>query len=394
MDSQTPTARRILLVEDAPEVRILIRGILESQNYTAHAVETGAEALSSLAEQTHDLVLLDLDLPDIQGTTLCRQLRAEGFKRPIMMLTCHNLSHERAAGLDCGADDYLGKPFLPEELLARVRAQLRREERFRQSLEELLRERWDSIDEGMRLAQKMQQPLSDRQRSTHISSAARHIPIGRVGGDFFLLEQVDEHHSAVVIADAMGKGLGAALVMSWTLAATHRLVKQGLQPASLLDQLNRELGPELEKRGVFVAFFCGLFDHRDGAFHFSSAGSEQPIWIKQNGNGGRRHRRLSTVGIPVGVMGNFHYEQATVYPQAGDQLFLFTDGLTDSVEVERQPSLLFQLYRVLLKTFQLPLGERADLVMRTLRRLTGDDLILRDDLTFLLMEFPPVEGHP
>jgi serine phosphatase RsbU (regulator of sigma subunit) len=348
-----------------------------------------------LAEAPQDLVLLDLDLPDMQGTHLCRQLRSEGYKQPIVMLTCHNQGYERAAGLDCGADDYLGKPFLPEELLARIRAQLRREERFTRSVEDLMRERWNSIDQGMHLAQKMQHELSDRRGFNGISTVARHVPVGRIGGDFFLLEQVDEHHAAVAMADTMGKGLGAALVMSWTLAATYRLIKRGLPPAQVLTHLTEELGADLDKLGVFVALFCGLFDRRSGAFHFSSAGAEPPIFIhRDQGRGQRRHRRLSTAGLPVGVITDIPYRQETIYPSPGDQLFLFTDGLTESVDVKLQPTLLRQLYRQLLETFDLPLSERADRLLQTTRRLTGNQLILRDDLTFLLMEFPASETPP
>ena len=379
----------ILLVEDAPEVRLLVRGVLESENFQVHTAETGAEALHCMAEHPVDLLLLDLDLPDVQGTALCRQLRADGVKLPIVMLTCHNQGHERVAGLDCGADDYVGKPFAPDELLARIRAQLRREERFSQGVQDLLQQRWGRIEHGLRLAQQMQQPLisSGRNRLTQLSSAARHVPIGRIGGDFYILEQVDEDRSVVVVADTMGKGLGAALVMSWTLSAVHELVLQGLAPQPLIQRLNQELGPDLEKLGVFVALFCGLYDHRDGAFAYCSAGCEPPILIRRD-RFHRRHRRLSTHGIPVGVLRDFKYRQAIVYPRSGDQLFLYTDGLTESVAIQEQSILFRSLYRVLLKTIDQVPAERADALMDRLRRLTNDDLVLKDDLTYVLLSFP------
>ncbi|CAN0075418.1 unnamed protein product, partial [Phaeothamnion confervicola] len=373
---------RILIIEDAPEVRLLVRGVLESEHYEVHTAEDGAAALRCLANHPVDLLLLDIDLPDIQGTTLCRDLREQGCRLPIVMLTCHNQGNERAAGLDCGADDYLGKPFVPEELLARIRAHLRREERFSKSVEELVKDRWERINEGMRLAQKMGRPP----RLDCIASAAQHVPIGHIGGDFYVLEQIDEDRWVVVIADTMGKGLGAAMIMSWTLAAVHQLVQEGLSPADLVNRLNAEIGPDLEEMSVFVALFCGMYDRRTGEFKFCSAGSEPPLWLPR-ARSGRRHRRLSTEGMPVGVMTEFTYLESSIHPLPGDRLFLFTDGLTDSVPFEDGPLLLRKLYRALLASADQPVGQQAQGLMQCLRDLGGDDLMLKDDLTYLLLEF-------
>lgn len=375
---------RILVVDDAPEVRLLVRGVLESESFTVDAVETAAAALKSLRHNPPDLMLLDLDLPDRQGTELCRELRREGVDLPIVMLTSHNLGHERAAGLNCGADDYVGKPFLPEELLARVRAQLRREERFEQRAERILRERWDRIHSGLQLVQRSQQPFFSAQPFQHMKSAVRHFPVGRIGGDFYLLESIDEYRYAVAIGDVMGKGVAASLIMSWTLSLTHELMHQGLPPGSLVSQLNQTLGIDLNAMNVFVAMFAGCYDRRTGQFAYCSAGMEPPIWFRQK----NRHERIDTGGIPVGVMHDFSYQQKTIEPDAGDQLFLFTDGLGDSVTVDNQDALMHALFKVLLQTRGQAVNERAEALMNRLREKTQGKLTLRDDLTFLLLEFP------
>lgn len=375
---------RILVVDDAAEVRLLVRSLLESEAYAVEAVENASQALDSLRMCPPDLLLLDVDLPDTQGTDLCRQLRQQGMGLPIVMLTSHNQSHQRAAGLNCGADDYVGKPFVPEELLARIKAQLRREERFAQRSQDLLRQRWDRIHHGLQLVQHSQQPFYERRPFEHVNSAVRHFPIGRIGGDFFLLEPVDEHRCAVVIGDVMGKGVAASLIMSWTLSLTHELLYEGLSPAPLLTRLNQVLGDDLSQMGVFVALFCGLYDRTSGQFRYSSAGCEPPIWFRKNG----RHQRLNTLGLPVGVMADHCYQEESCLPQPGDQLFLFTDGLNDSVPPEQQEGLMRRLYRVLLSTCALPVEQRAELLMDNLRRHTRGQLTLRDDLTFLLIQFP------
>ncbi|MBS2040040.1 SpoIIE family protein phosphatase [bacterium] len=375
---------RILVVDDAPEVRLLVRGVLESESFTVEAVETAAAALKSLRQFPPDLLLLDLDLPDRQGTELCRELRREGVDLPIVMLTSHNLGHERAAGLNCGADDYVGKPFLPEELLARVRAQLRREERFEQRAEKILRERWDRIHSGLKLVQRSQQPFFSAQPFEFMESAVRHFPVGRIGGDFYLLESIDENRYAVAIGDVMGKGVAASLIMSWTLSLTYELMHAGLSPGELLSELNQTLGVDLNAMNVFVAMFAGCYDRCSGRFDYCSAGIESPIWFRQD----NKHQRIDTEGIPVGVMSGFAYQQESIHPDPNDQLFLFTDGLSDSVSVENQDALMHALFKVLLRTRGQTVDQRAEALMSRLREKTDGKLTLRDDLTFLLLEFP------
>lgn len=381
MDGSTA---RILVVDDAPEVRLLVRGVLESECFTVDTVETAAAAILSLRRTPPDLILLDLDLPDRQGTDLCRELRREGLDLPIVMLTSHNLEHERAAGLDCGADDYVGKPFLPEELLARVRAQLRREARFSQRSEQLLRERWDRIHAGLKLVQRTQQPFFSDKPFLHMDSAVRHFPVGRIGGDFYLLEAIDDFRYAVAIGDVMGKGVAASLIMSWTLSLTHELIHQGLPPGQLMSELNQGLGRDLNQMNVFVAMFLGAYDRRTGEFQYCSAGLESPIWFRHH----NRHQRIDTEGIPVGVMPGFPYQQKSIHPHPSDQLFLYTDGLSDSVSVDHQDALMHALYKVLLQTRGRPVDERAEALMTRLRQKTDGKLTLRDDLTFLLLQFP------
>ena len=101
---------------------------LELEGYSVVAVANGADALTSAAEHRPDVVVLDLMMPDVDGVTVCRVLRAEGNRTPILMLTARTETSDRVAGLDAGADDYLAKPFDLDELLARLRALLRRAE--------------------------------------------------------------------------------------------------------------------------------------------------------------------------------------------------------------------------------------------------------------------------
>lgn len=120
---------RILIVEDDPDIAESVRYNLEREGWQAVVAETGEKGLRlALSEQTPDLIVLDLMLPGMSGTELCRRLRREPEtkKTPIIILTAKASESDKIAGLEFGADDYLTKPFSVKELMARIRAVLRR----------------------------------------------------------------------------------------------------------------------------------------------------------------------------------------------------------------------------------------------------------------------------
>jgi two-component system response regulator MprA len=117
---------RILVVDDEAAVRSAIRRALTFDGYEVDVAADGAEALTMMAATPPDALVVDVLMPRLDGLELCRRLREAGDHTPILILTARHLVSDRVAGLDAGADDYLVKPFALEELLARIRALLRR----------------------------------------------------------------------------------------------------------------------------------------------------------------------------------------------------------------------------------------------------------------------------
>lgn len=117
---------RILVVEDEQPMRLVLKDILEQEGYRVLTASDGERGLKAAIEEKPALVLLDIMLPKIDGFTICEELRRLTYAGPILMLTAKGQVDDRVRGLDAGADDYLIKPFSTEELLARVRALLRR----------------------------------------------------------------------------------------------------------------------------------------------------------------------------------------------------------------------------------------------------------------------------
>jgi two-component system KDP operon response regulator KdpE len=116
---------RILLVDDEVSIQRTVGPLLRSRGYDVEIAENGAEALRFAADRPPDLIVLDLGLPDIEGTEVCRRIR-ETSKAPIIVLSARGAETDKVNALDLGADDYVTKPFGPEELLARIRVALRR----------------------------------------------------------------------------------------------------------------------------------------------------------------------------------------------------------------------------------------------------------------------------
>ena len=117
---------RVLVVDDEPAVRQALDRALRFEGYETETAVDGLGALSAIAERPADAMVLDVAMPRVDGLEVCRRLRAAGDPTPILLLTARVSISERVAGLDAGADDYLVKPFALEELLARLRALLRR----------------------------------------------------------------------------------------------------------------------------------------------------------------------------------------------------------------------------------------------------------------------------
>jgi DNA-binding response OmpR family regulator len=126
--SRLSEARRVLVVEDEPRMRAMLTDNLEFEGYHVTAVASGEAAMTVFDQHAFSLLLVDVMLPGINGFEVCERLRGCGTRVPIIMLTARTQERDRVRGLDLGADDYVRKPFSVRELLARVRAQVRRDD--------------------------------------------------------------------------------------------------------------------------------------------------------------------------------------------------------------------------------------------------------------------------
>jgi two-component system, OmpR family, response regulator MprA len=141
----------ILVVDDDPRITDLLRRVLAYEGYSVATAASGNEALNRTLERPPDLIVLDIMLPGLDGLEVAQRLRAAGDNVPILMLTARDAVADRVKGLETGADDYVIKPFAPDELVARAKALLRRSQEERH---EVLRYADVELDTGTRLAHR------------------------------------------------------------------------------------------------------------------------------------------------------------------------------------------------------------------------------------------------
>src|SRR3954466_385864 len=117
---------RLLLVDDEDNLRSMLEAALRYEGFDVHAAASGRDALDVVEDQSPDLIVLDVMMPDLDGFEVCRRLRSEGVRTPVLFLTARDSTDDKVRGLTLGGDDYLAKPFSLEELVARIDAVLRR----------------------------------------------------------------------------------------------------------------------------------------------------------------------------------------------------------------------------------------------------------------------------
>ena len=154
----------ILVVDDDAPIRRMLDRTLSAEGYAVESAADGGQALAAVERSAPDLIVLDVGLPGVDGLAVSKRLRAKGLAIPVLLLTARDAVADRVAGLDAGADDYLVKPFATEELLARVRALLRRGK----APEELLVFGDVTLDRATRIAQRGDETIALSEREADL----------------------------------------------------------------------------------------------------------------------------------------------------------------------------------------------------------------------------------
>lgn len=314
------TNRRAVIIEDNDDIRGLLVQIVRSQGFTVVEAATGFDGLELVRSGDADLITLDLNLPDVDGVEVCRQIR-EFSDAYLLMVTARVDEIDRLTGLETGADDYISKPFSPRELQARISAL------FRRPRTQPAGAAPGPGAEELAHAAEVQRSLlpAETIQIAGYDIGGRCRPTRSVGGDFFDW-YADEEGLQLTVADAMGKGMGAALIAATVRAVLRSSAKQ---PAlgTAFRAASRTLEKDLEQSASFVTIFHARLHAEQGMLRYVDAGHGLGLHVH---NGGLS--RLPSSGPPVGAVPDTDWASGSVMLAPGDALIVVSDGLLDAFD--------------------------------------------------------------
>jgi sigma-B regulation protein RsbU (phosphoserine phosphatase) len=377
---ESPPKGNVLIVDDVPVNLRLLSTMLGEQGYKVRSVINGQMALTAVRAAPPDLILLDINMPEMNGYQVCEELKADETTRdiPVIFISALDETEDKVKAFAIGGLDYITKPFQFEEVLARVETHL--------SLRRLQKQLQDAnrrFEQELALAARIQAnflPSPPEVPGWQVAVALQ--PAREMSGDFYDINPLPHGHLGFVVADVVDKGVGAALymVLTWILIRTFA-VEYPTQPDRVCDAVNRSIVLETQA-SQFVTTFYGVLDPTSGSLVYANAGHNPPLFM--SAAGGPKAQPLMSTGLPLGVLDEGSWRQNAIQFAPGDVLVLYTDGITEAQDAR---STLYGEDR-LLACVQANLGRPApalrDAILADVRRFTGDAPRL-DDMTLVVI---------
>jgi len=376
---ETPdqAAPRTLIADDQPDVLEALHFLLKAEGYQTELVASPRAVIESLKARNFDLLLMDLNYArdttsGEEGLDLLAQVQAIDGTLPIVVMTAWSSVSLAVEAMRRGVRDFVQKPWENAQLLETLRSQIEwaRARRQRQRLDEMELEDARDIERRLLPKEIPQLPGYDM--------AAAWQPASAVGGDYFDVLKFGERRAGLCIADVIGKGLPAALLMSNLQAAVRAAGTETAQPVQLSAKLNRIVSGNLAP-GKFITFFYGLLDAAERRLAYTNAGHNAPVLMRRDGS----HVRLEEGGAALGVFESWGYEHGQVDLASGDRLLLFTDGVTEAVNVKGEEYGEDRLIQLLRENRALGAFELQKTIMLAVNEFSGGTP--RDDATLIVV---------
>lgn len=346
--SDAGLAADILVVDDTPANLQVLVGMLKERGYKVRPVPGGKLALLAARRDPPDLILLDVNMPEMNGYEVCEHLKADGILRgiPVIFISALADQLDKVKAFSAGGVDYITKPFQMEELHARVETHLKIR-RLQIALEESnarLAKANARMSRDLKAAARIQEAFLPRGMpgvpGTEFAWICR--PCDELGGDGLNAIPLGDGKMGLYILDVSGHGVAAALLS----VAISRLLSPPSEPASILARgsatgerpvitppaevaadLNR-LFPFDSATRQFATLVYGILDTGTGEFRYTSAGHPGPVHLPL----GAAPIVLESCGFPIGL-GNDAYEERSVHLKDGDRLYLYSDGVPEATNV-------------------------------------------------------------
>jgi len=373
----SPERPRVLIAEDQDDVIAALRLLLKSNGYDSEFVKSPADALKALRNGSFDAVLLDLNYSrdttsGTEGLELLSQVQAFDSTLAVVVMTAWGSIKLAVDAMHRGACDFVQKPWDNVQLLAVLSEQMGRSRALR---EERLREELEQQDAAQIQRALMPGEIAAQNGLVIVASSQS---ARSVGGDYYDVIRLGEHQSAICIADVVGKGMGAALLMSNLQAAVRMLAPQVHEPRELCNRVNEVISAN-NMPGKFITFFYGVIDSQDRKITYTDAGHNLPILARFD----NLCERLGSEDVVLGTFRDWNYHQKEANLRSGDRLVLYTDGITECANPEGAELGEETLLDVITRNVQLQAYELKDKVLElVLGHCNG---ALSDDATLIVV---------
>jgi phosphoserine phosphatase RsbU/P len=315
---------RILIADDQTDLLDALKLLLKGQGIEYDAVTSPDAALTALKSRPFDLVLMDLNYTGDttsgrEGIDLLARVQALDRLLPVIVMTGWGSVDLAVEAMRRGVRDFVQKPWDNAHLLATLRHEIESGRARRR--EDAAEQR--ELSEALKIQQRLLPQQVPQIEGWELAVSWQ--PASGVGGDCFDTIRFDDARLALTIADVVGKGIPAALLMSNLQAAVRAFASEAVEPSALCQQVNRILCGNIAE-GRFISFFYCVLDAAAGILTYTNAGHYLPMVVHADGS----VDRLGAGGPVLGVLAEAEYEQAQIPVAAGDRIVLFTDGLTEA----------------------------------------------------------------
>ncbi len=392
-------AANILVVDDSIDNRKLIGHILKKAGYKVTEANGGEEALKLVDESPPDLILLDIEMPGINGFEVCATLKRSARSRdlPVIFLSAKSETSDKVMGFEIGGVDYITKPFDRNEVLARVNNQIKIKNLANNILQTNmeLNEKQSRLDADLDAAAEIQQTLLPHELPTvnELNFAWKFSPCDQIGGDIFNVFQIDDENIALYILDVSGHGAPSAMVtvsVAQMLRQQSALRKNGtgganadgivLSPCAMLNALDNEY--PVERFGKFFTIVYMIINIHKGSIVCSNAGHPAPVILQKDGN----YDFMDKGGTIIGMQGATKYEEQQYNLKRGDKIIMFTDGAPEYMNDKGEIYGEDRFYKLLTGCKDLDIDQTLDHAFKSLTKF-GNNTKLQDDLSLLGVEY-------
>jgi len=322
----------VLAVDDAPENLRLLAEILNTAGYRMLLFPDGTSALQALETILPDIILLDINMPGMNGYEVCRRMKTNPKARdiPVLFVSASNSTEDKVKAFTLGGVDYITKPFNAEEVLARIEIHTKLR-KLQHELQSQLQEHQMELQWAGEMQKAMMHP--DVTGSDWVEFQYSWLPLEGMycSGDYLDIVRLSPDRYLILLGDVAGHGVKAAFITGILKAIIYpeyirKTIGKEFSPASFLNWLNQRMNFELRKtQGMIISFFAGVLDRTKSLLTYANAGQNFPLLIHAG-----TISSLSVSGPAMGLMDAPNYPQESVSIAANDLFLVYTDGLVES----------------------------------------------------------------